>query len=96
MKLIKGNKIIEATEKAYRVIYKGYGYKPYVEDDEKEGSEDNGDIGEPVTGETGQIEATAYAVMKKAEISELLDAKGIEYSSRDTKDKLIELLEAGD
>ena len=29
MKLIKDEKIIEATEKAYRVIYKEQGYTPY-------------------------------------------------------------------
>lgn len=29
LKLIKGNKVINATEKAYRVFYKGLGFKPY-------------------------------------------------------------------
>lgn len=31
LKLIKGNKVINATEKAYRVFYKGLGFKPYEE-----------------------------------------------------------------
>jgi len=31
LKLIKGNKVINATEKAYRVVYKGLGFKPYEE-----------------------------------------------------------------
>lgn len=25
----KGDKVIDVTEKAYRVVYKGYGYRPY-------------------------------------------------------------------
>ena len=29
MKLIKGNKIINATEKAYEVVFKHLGYKVY-------------------------------------------------------------------
>lgn len=31
MKLIRDNRIIEATDKAYNVIYKSQGYIPYVE-----------------------------------------------------------------
>ncbi|WP_419867388.1 hypothetical protein [Clostridium perfringens] len=31
MKYCKGSKIIEASEKAYRLIYKEQGFEPYVE-----------------------------------------------------------------
>lgn len=87
MKVVKDGKVVEVTEKAYRVIYKGVGYKPYVED--------SGDIGESKVEAVDENNVT-YTDMTKAEIIELLDAKGIEYSSRDNKDKLIELLEAGE
>ena len=80
MKVVKDGKVVEVTEKAYRVIYKGVGYKPYIED----------------SGGTGELKGIAYADMTKAELSKILEAKGIEYSSRDAKDKLIELLEAGE
>lgn len=29
IEIIKDGKVIQATEKAYRVVYKGLGYKPY-------------------------------------------------------------------
>lgn len=31
MKIIKDDKILAVTEKAYKVVYKDLGYKPYVE-----------------------------------------------------------------
>ncbi len=34
-KYIKGDKIINATEKAYIIIYKEKGYKPYKENNSK-------------------------------------------------------------
>jgi len=33
LKVVKDGKIIEVTEKAYRVVYKAKGYKPYKEAD---------------------------------------------------------------
>ncbi len=31
MKVVKDGKVLEVTEKAYRVFYKGLGFKPYKE-----------------------------------------------------------------
>lgn len=31
MKVVKNGKVFEVTEKAYRVFYKGLGFKPYEE-----------------------------------------------------------------
>lgn len=76
---IKDGKSINATEKAYQVIFKGLGYKAY-----------NGNEHDPRTG-SGDIED-----MTKAEITEALTAKGIDFNPRDKKDKLLELLMAGD
>ena len=39
------------------------------------------------------VEVVDYEELTKAELKEMLDKKGIEYSDRDNKAKLIELLE---
>ena len=36
-KYINGNQTIEATEKAYNIIYKKQGYVPYIEEQKEEG-----------------------------------------------------------
>lgn len=38
------------------------------------------------------VESVDYEELTKAELKEMLDEKGIEYSDRDNKSKLIELL----
>ena len=38
------------------------------------------------------VESVDYEELTKAELKEMLDKKGIEYSDRDNKSKLIELL----
>ena len=86
MKLIKGNKIINATEKAYKVIYKNLGYKPY----------DKEFLNEPVTDEDKGTNTKSYDDITKAEIIEELDRKGIEYNPRDKKQVLYDLLIKGD
>lgn len=35
-KYVKGDKVITATEKAFKVVYSAQGYKPYVESEETE------------------------------------------------------------
>lgn len=44
MKYCKGSKIIEASEKAYRLIYKDQGFEPYIEgiSNNKEKEEEQG------------------------------------------------------
>ena len=86
MKLIKGNKIINATEKAYKVIYKNLGYKPY----------DKGFLNESVTDKDKGTNTKPYDDITKAEIIEELDRKGIEYNPRDKKQVLYDLLIKGD
>ena len=86
MKLIKGNKIINATEKAYKVIYKNLGYKPY----------DKEFLNEPVADEDKGTNIKLYDDITRAEIIEELDRKGIEYNPRDKKQVLYDLLIKGD
>lgn len=40
MKIIKDGKVIEATEKAFRVVYKSQGYKPVEEKKKKSVKQD--------------------------------------------------------
>lgn len=86
MKLIKGNKIINATEKAYKVIYKDLGYKPY----------DKEFLNEPVADEDKGTNIKPYDDITRAEIIEELDRRGIEYNPRDKKQVLYDLLVKGD
>ena len=86
MKLIKGNKVINATEKAYKGIYRDLGYKPY----------DKEFLNEPVTDEDRGTNTKPYDDITRAEIIEELDRKGIEYNPRDKKQVLYDLLIKGD
>ena len=81
----KGNMIIRATEKAFRVLYKEQGYKPYDSTEKDVISE----IEVPFSDETQLSDLT------NAEIKELLDEAGIEYGNRDTKAELISKYKAG-
>ena len=47
---------------------------------------------EPTVSEMGIVEVVDYDEMTKAEIMDLLKEKGIKFSDRDNKSKLIELL----
>ena len=85
MKLIKGKKIIKASEKAFRIIYKARGYKPY-----------NPAENEPTKKDKVSVDTKGHEDMTKAEIAEILTEKGIDFNPRDRKDKLLELLMAGD
>jgi len=86
VKLIKGNKVINATEKAYKVIYKNLGYKPY----------DKEFLNESVADEDKGTNIKPYDDITRAEIIEELDRKGIEYNPRDKKQVLYDLLIKGD
>ena len=86
LKLIKGNKVINATEKAYRVIYKDLGYRPY---------ENQAHI-LPTSEEKRKDDVLEINDYTKAEIIEELDRKGIEYNPRDKKQVLYDLLIKGD
>ena len=89
MKLIKGNKIINATEKAYEVVYKHLGYKIY--------NNEKNDLTEQPTNEDKEgINTIGIDNITKAEIIEELDRKGIEYNPRDKKQVLYDLLIKGD
>ena len=81
----KGDKVIRATEKAFRVLYKEQGYKTYDSTEKDVKSE----IEVPFADETQLDNLT------NAEIKELLDEAGIEYGNRDTKAELISKYKAG-
>lgn len=86
MKLIKGNKVINATEKAYRVIYRDLGYKPY----------ENQAHTLPTSEEKRKDDVLGINDYTKAEIIEILTEKGIEHSPRDKKEILYSLMIKGD
>lgn len=86
MKLIKGNKIINATEKAYKVIYKNLGYKIYENKANRE------DLSE----DKAEADVIDISDITKAEIVEILTEKGIEHNPRDKKEVLYRLMIKGD
>ena len=81
MKIIKDDRILEVTEKAYNVVYKDLGYKPYVEEIE----EGNGD--------EGFKDINSY---KKEEIIKILEEKEIEHNPNDKKEVLYNLMIEGE
>lgn len=89
MKLIKGKKIINATEKAYRVIFKDLGYKIY-EDEESD------HVKQPVSEDKEGTNAIGIDDITKAEIIEILNEKGIEHNPRDKKEILYDLMIEGE
>lgn len=89
MKLIKGNKIINATEKAYEVVFKHLGYKVY--------SDKEIDLTEQPTNEDKEgINTIGIDNITKAEIIEILTQKGIDHNPRDKKEILYNLMVQGD
>ena len=89
MKIIKDDKILDVTEKAYKVVYKDLGYKPWeeveVEVDEVDSEEDEIDEG---------IESLDE--ITRDEIIEKLVEKGIEHNPRDKKEVLYNLMIEGE
>lgn len=97
MKLIKDGKVIEATEKAYNLIYKHRGFKIYNPDThllaylEREiDKTDEVDAIEEIE------EIKPYKEITKGEIIEILTEKGIEHNPRDKKEILYSLMIKGD
>lgn len=89
MKLIKGNKTINATEKAYKVVYKDLGYKIYKDEEI--------DLAEQPTSEEEEVtNAIGIDSITKPEIIGILTEKGIEHNPRDKKEVLYDLLRKGD
>lgn len=89
MKLIKGNKIINATEKAYNVVYKSLGFKIYKDEEI--------DLAEQPTNEEDEgTNVIGIDNITKSEIIEILTEKGIEHNPRDKKEILYNLMVQGD
>ena len=84
----KGDKVIRATEKAFRVLYKEQGYKPCNSMEKPVESE----IEVPFSDEST---INNLQDLTNAEIKEILDRLGIAYGNRDTKAELISKYEAG-
>lgn len=74
-------RVINATEKAYEILYKGRGFKPYEEKP-------------PVDFST--LDATELDEYKVADLKKYLDDKNIKYKSSDNKDDLITLILVGE
>lgn len=89
MKLIKGKKIINATEKTYRVIFKDLGYKIYED-------EENGHVKQPVSEDREGINTIGIDDITKDKIIEILNEKGIKHNPKDRKEVLYKLMVDGD
>lgn len=101
MKIVKGNHILDVTEKAYRVIYKDLGYKPIGDiTEEIETTEEFVPDGGNPTKETETEESIIFKVdiedMSKDKIIEILEQKGIDHNPRDKKEVLYNLMIEGD
>lgn len=103
MLVIKDDKILEVSEKAYRIIYRDLGYIKYDPDThllsylEKEIEAIENEATEEPTIEVKEVtNVIDYDDMTKAEIGELLSERGIDYNPRDNKTKLIDLLLGSD
>lgn len=70
-------RVINATEKAYGILYKGRGFKPYEEK-------------API--DFSALDATELDEYKVADLKKYLDDKNIKYKSSDNKDELIALI----
>ena len=74
-------RVINATEKAYGILYKGRGFKPYEEQ-------------APVDFST--LDAAELDEYKVADLKKYLDDQNIKYKSSDNKDDLITLILVGE
>lgn len=98
MKIIKEDKMLEVTEKAFKVVYKDLGYKPYNPDThllsylEKE--IDKVDEDKEIEEEVENIKS--FDEITKDEIIERLKEKEIDHNPRDKKEILYNLLIEGD
>lgn len=101
MKIVKGNHILDVTEKAYRVIYKDLGYKPIGDtQEENDNAEEFVPDGDNPTKETETEESIVFKVdiedISKDKIIEILEQKGIDHNPRDKKEVLYNLMIEGD
>lgn len=79
-------KIINATEKAFNLLYKNRGFKPL----------ENEPLNQPVEDSKEPIDILGIEDYTKAQIAEILSLRGIEHNPRDRKDILYDLLVAGE
>ena len=78
MKLIKDKHIIIATEKSYRVLYRGRGYVPYNDS--------------PIESNPIINDELVYDELTKSQIAVKLDKLKIDYDIKDKKQVLFDLL----
>lgn len=82
MKYIKDEKVINASDKAYRLIYKEQGYIPLTQNDEDNQETDNQD----------QVPERAMQDMTVVELKALAKESGLDGYSALTKEELLEVL----
>ncbi len=88
-KYTDGKRLIYATNRAYEVLYKRQGFK-------KTEDELIGTIEQPIIEDKGDSNIISIDDITKAEISEILSQKGIEYNPKDKKEVLYALMVEGD
>lgn len=103
MKAVKGNHILDVTEKAYRVIYKDLGYSPLEDNAQEENDNVEGFIPtEDDNTDEVEIEEKDFIFkvgiddISKDKIIEILKRKGIDHNPRDKKEVLYNLMIEGE
>ncbi|MGM0903067.1 MAG: hypothetical protein ACQEXB_18460 [Bacillota bacterium] len=83
----KGEQVLHVTEKAFRVVYEGYGYHKIGEVEGQSGETTNEDEVDLFT-----LTETELKKVNKDEVQAFLDKEGIEYESNAKKEELIALI----
>lgn len=90
MRYRKGEKVIEASPRAFRVIYKAQGYVPVTEQSVEDAKPD--DAGKNTDGNVSSHADEALEDMSVTELRKIAKEKGLEGASSLSKDDLLEVL----
>lgn len=103
MKIVKGNHILDVTDKAYRVIYKDLGYKSIGDTQKETETTEEFTLDTDNNKEETEIEEKESFIFKagiddmsKDKIIEILKRKGIDHNPRDKKEVLYNLMIEGE
>lgn len=92
-KYTDGKRIINATEKAYEILYKARGFKPYDEEDKPKFDKYTADNGVTVAVNSAE---SALIGLKKDELLEMAQDMQLDVSDKMTKTEIVAAIEAAD